>query len=42
MIPTDDNGRAELAAGDHFIEGKAQTVTVAESDPADSGGQALK
>ena len=42
MIAADHDGRVELAVSYHLIERKAETMPLAEPDPADARRQALE
>ncbi len=42
MVAADDDGRAQFAGPDHFVEGEAEAVAVTEADPADARRQALE
>src|SRR3546814_5399175 len=42
MIAADDDGRFQFAVADHFVEGQAELVALAQADPADARGQALE
>ncbi len=42
MISPDDNGRLQLAACNHLVEGKPEPVTVAEPNQQMRGRQALE
>src|SRR5580658_3488546 len=42
MIAADHDGRFELACADHFVEGEAGTIALAQSQPANARGQSLK
>ena len=41
-VAANDDGSAELARGDHVVEHQSRAVAIAQADPADTGGQALK
>src|SRR5262245_1348292 len=42
MVTTNDDGGAQLAILDHFVESEAQTVAVAKAHPADARRQTLE
>ena len=42
MVAADDDRRAEFAVADHFVEGEAEAVAIAEADPADARRQPLE
>ena len=42
MVAADDDGCLQLARFHHVVEHQPRTVTVAQPDPADAGGQALE
>ena len=42
MVAADDDRGGDFAGADHFVEGEAQAVALAEPDPADPRGEALE
>ncbi len=42
MIPSDHDGRLQLALAHHLVEGQARHVALAQAQPADARGQALE
>src|SRR3546814_1851349 len=42
VVAADDDRSFQFAAADHFVEGQAELVALAQADPADARGQALE
>jgi len=42
MIPSNNYWRAQFTRADHFVKSKAEAVAVAQSNPANTRGKALK
>ncbi|KAG1386099.1 hypothetical protein G6F59_017028 [Rhizopus arrhizus] len=42
VVTADHHWRLQFTIGDHFVEGQAEAITVAQADPADARRQALE
>src|SRR3546814_12338725 len=42
VVAADDDRSFQFAAADHFVEGQAELVALAQADTADARGQALE